>query len=114
MDNLKCIVENVYSHIQQNEGAIVTKYELVKLSSKPYLNAMLQDNLVSLIRKTGIYALKLEISHTMPESTAPATIHVHEMDTNDTSRLETSSTDDEHNRKNIEKVYLGISCCLIH
>lgn len=79
MDNLKCIVENVYSHIQQNEGAIVTKYELVKLSSKPYLNAMLQDNLISLIRKTGIYALKLEISHTMPESTAPATIHVHEM-----------------------------------
>lgn len=72
MDNLKCIVENVYSHIQQNEGAMVTKYELVKLSSKPYLNAMLQDNLVSLIRKTGIYALKLEISHTMPESTAPA------------------------------------------
>lgn len=50
---------------------MVTKYELVKLSSKPYLNAMLQDNLVSLIRKTGIHALKLEIFHTMPESTAP-------------------------------------------
>lgn len=95
------------SYMQQNPGATVTKYEIVKLSSKPYLKAMSPDNLVSSFRKTGIFPLKPEIFDTMPESTAPATIYAHD-ETQPTECAEQTGgvvaqliTDDKQNKENI-------------
>lgn len=93
--------------MQQNPGATVTKYEIAKLSSKPYLKAMSPDNLVSSFRKTGIFPLKPEIFDTMPESTAPATIYAHD-ETQPTECAEQTGgvvaqliTDDKQNKENI-------------
>lgn len=95
------------SYMQQNPGATVTKYEIAKLSSKPYLKAISPDNLVSSFRKTGIFPLKPEIFDTMPESTAPATIYAHDK-TQPTECAEQTGgvvaqliTDDKQNKENI-------------
>jgi hypothetical protein len=66
------------TYMQQNPGATITKYEIAKLSSKPYLKAMSADNLVSSFRKTGILPLQTDIFESMPESTAPATIYAND------------------------------------
>lgn len=47
--------------MQQNPGATVTKYEIAKSSSKPYLKAMSPDNIVSSFRTTEVYPLKPEL-----------------------------------------------------
>lgn len=95
------------SYMQNNPGATVTKYEIAKLSSKPYMKAISTDNLVSSFRKTGIFPLKPEIFDTMPESTAPATIYNHD-ETQPTVGTEQTGdvvaqliTDEEQNKENI-------------
>lgn len=60
-------------YLQRNPGVKITKYEVAKLSSRPYLKAMSADNLSSAFRKSGIYPFS---SHAIGDSIiAPSTIY---------------------------------------
>ncbi|XP_048250446.1 uncharacterized protein LOC124117724 [Haliotis rufescens] len=62
-------------YLQRNPGVKITKYEVAKLTAKPYLRAMSPDNLASAFRKSGIYLFSNKTIEDL--SVAPATIYPH-------------------------------------
>ena len=60
-------------YLQKNPGVSITKYEVAKLTARPYLKAVCPENVVSSFWKTGIYPYN---THTITLSqVAPATIY---------------------------------------
>ena len=61
------------AYLQKNPGVSITKYEVAKLTARPYLKAVCPENVVSTFRKSGIYPYN---THTIiPSQVAPATIY---------------------------------------
>ncbi|XP_046564293.1 uncharacterized protein LOC124273117 [Haliotis rubra] len=59
--------------LQRNPGMKITKYEVAKLTAKPYLKALSPENLTSAFRKSGIFPL---CNHAYPEMlVSPASIY---------------------------------------
>ena len=60
-------------YLQKNPGVAITKYEVAKLTAKPYLKAVCPENVVSAFRKSGIYPYN---SNTiLPSQLAPSIIY---------------------------------------
>lgn len=61
------------NYMHSNPGVCITKYEIAKLTARPYAKAFSPDNIISAFRKSGIYPFDREmISETQ---TAPAVIY---------------------------------------
>ena len=61
------------AYLQKNPGVSITKYEVAKLTARPYLKAVCPENVVSAFRKLGIYPYN---THTItPSQVAPAAIY---------------------------------------
>ena len=66
------------TYLQQNPGISITRYEVAKLTAKPYLKALCPENIISGFRKSGIYPYN---NKTLTSSQlAPATIYPKESD----------------------------------
>ncbi|KAH3696959.1 hypothetical protein DPMN_084441 [Dreissena polymorpha] len=62
--------------MHSNQGVCVTRYEVAKLSSRPYAKSFSPDNIISAFRKSGIYPFDRNI---ISESqTAPSSIYLDE------------------------------------
>jgi hypothetical protein len=60
------------TYIHSNPGISVTKYEIAKLTEKPYARAFPPENVISSFRKAGIYHFDKEMVN--ETQTAPASI----------------------------------------
>ena len=61
------------SYLQQNPGISITRYEVAKLTARPYLKALCPDNITAGFKKSGIYPFN---SQTLaPSQLAPASIY---------------------------------------
>ena len=82
------------AYLQKNPGVTITKYEVAKLTSKPYLKAVCPENVVSAFRKSGIYPYN---SKTItPSEVAPAVIYETEMTESETVPKSSSSETQRH------------------
>ena len=59
--------------LQKNPGINITKNDVAKLTSRPYMRAMSPENLVSAFRRTGIYPFNN--TAILDSEVAPATIY---------------------------------------
>ncbi|XP_060573021.1 uncharacterized protein LOC132730954 [Ruditapes philippinarum] len=70
-------------YLQKHPGQKITKYEVSKLTSKPYLKALCPENLISSFRKTGIYPFSdctIKESQIAPSSIYPSVPDVSAVD----------------------------------
>jgi hypothetical protein len=69
--------------MHSNPGMSITKYEIAKLTAKPYARAYSPENVTSSFRKAGIYPFDKEMKN--ETQTAPASIYHTTKDTENSS-----------------------------
>ena len=67
------------AYLQQNPGIAITKYEIAKLTAKPYLKSVCPEHVVSVFRKSGIYPYNTQTI--TPSQVAPSVIYEKEPET---------------------------------
>jgi hypothetical protein len=65
-----------HSYMHSNPGVSVTRYEVARLTSRPYAKSFSPDNIISAFRKSGIYPFDKNII--TEHQTAPSTIYLDE------------------------------------
>ena len=73
--------------MKRHLGLTVTKYDVAKLTAKPYIKSLTAENLTSAFKKTGIYPFNRKVI--TASQIAPATIYDETPDNNETTRPET-------------------------